>query len=154
MTKLSRQFETVLRVEVKKRLDFRKTKKNNLARSSEVLRKALLKTIARGVSPITGKRFDAYKDPKKYPGNKKPPRPVNLKLSGDFLKSLRVKAVNVRRESIDYRVYFNKESSRKKEQGHREGAGGQPKRPIIPIESESYTDKIVVALKRAIVKLF
>lgn len=45
--------------------------------------------IAKGISPVFGfRRFPAYKNPDKYPADKKPKRPVNLKLSGDMLQAL------------------------------------------------------------------
>lgn len=41
--------------------------------------------MAAGLSPVQGKpRFVQYKDKFKYPGKRKPSRPVNLKLSGDL----------------------------------------------------------------------
>lgn len=47
-------------------------------------------SIAAGVSPVRGeRRFVAYKNPEKYPGDRKSKRPVNLYLSGDMLAALR-----------------------------------------------------------------
>lgn len=54
-------------------------------------------------------------------------RPVNLFLSGKFLKSLQSV---FRANTITLR--FNTKLSKDKELGHREGANGQPKRPILP----------------------
>lgn len=91
--------------------------------------------IARGQSPIQGNgRFPRYKNPSKYPGNKKPHRPVNLELTGQFLNSLQPTAnarlANPLQRSV--RIGFTNTLARKKEQGHREGVNGQPSRPIIP----------------------
>lgn len=47
------------------------------------------KSIAAGISPVFGeRRFVGYKDPKKYPADKKPSRPVNMELTGSMLRSL------------------------------------------------------------------
>lgn len=102
--------------------------------------------IAKGISPITGDRFQAYLNPKRYPGKKKPQRPVNLFLSGDFLQSLKMTAAGGKNAFI--RIFFSDKLSIKKERGHREGAGGQPRRPIIPQGGESFSEGITLALKR------
>lgn len=92
--------------------------------------------IAKGISPIRGEgRFPGYKNTKKYPAGKKPNRPVNLKLTGDFLKSLDSE-VKSSRTGYDTDVGFFDSDSKDKEEGHREGANGQLKRPIIPTKSE------------------
>lgn len=50
-----------------------------------------------GASPVRGRRrFDAYKNPKKYPAGKKPSRPVNLNLTGEML------------DALDYNIIDNK----------------------------------------------
>ncbi len=96
-------------------------------------------TIQAGQSPIAGgdKRFPAYKNPDKYPKglperfNKKP-RPVNLTLTGAFLKSL-IANVITRSSNKFLQITFDSEEHGIKEVGHRDGANGQPKRPIIPL---------------------
>lgn len=98
------------------------------------------KLISRGLSPVRGsglsKKFPKYKrqdDPRGYPANvknrfrSKRQKPVNLKLSGRFLKALKFKST-ARGVEIGY---FDKKQAIK-EQGHREGANTQPKRPTIP----------------------
>lgn len=99
---------------------------------------------SKGISPIAGDRFPAYKNPERYPGKRKPQRPVNLFLSGAFLGSLR-QAVKIGTEPF-IRFFFSDPKSYKKEKGHREGAGGQPKRPIMPKGSESFSQGILVAV--------
>lgn len=54
------------------------------------VKEAVLKDVGGGVSPVTGRAFPKYKDPKKYPGKEKRKSPVNLELSGDMLDSLSV----------------------------------------------------------------
>jgi hypothetical protein len=88
--------------------------------------------ITVGKSPIKGTgKFPPYKNKKKYPGDRKPGTPVNLKLSGDFLNSLRSKMVSNPKGINSVKIYFDSEESVNKELGHRQGANGQPKRPIM-----------------------
>lgn len=91
--------------------------------------------ISRGISPVRGpgigSRFERYKNPDRYPGKKKPHSPVNLKLSGDFLGDLGY-AVVPRADGFGAEVGYGSSKSAVKEQGHREGANGQPSRPTIP----------------------
>lgn len=78
----------------------------------------------------------------------KKPRPVNLKLHGDFLKALRAEVTGT---AGDYGIeigFFPGSRDRKgveaylKEQGHREGANGQPERPIIPVGTEDFAQTV------------
>lgn len=107
--------------------------------------------ISKGISPIEGKgRFQGYKragDPKgypaklrkKYPGKKN--RPVNLKLSGDFLKDLTFR-VSGRAGTTAIEVGYYTPSEAIKEEGHRDGANGQPSRPTIPEGKEQFAISI------------
>jgi hypothetical protein len=98
--------------------------------------------IAKGISPIEGSgKFPRYKNPQKYPGDRKAKSPVNLKLLGDFLNALtyRVKAGPFGK--ITEIFYGNNQSI--KEEGHRKGTGGQPERPTLPSEKgEDFTRTI------------
>lgn len=101
--------------------------------------------ISKGVSPIRQVgRFEAYKNPEKYPKKvigrfpSKKQKPVNLSLSGNFLKSLNVLSSNNGKLTIG----FNSKLSEEKEQGHRDGANGQRKRPIIPKSGEEFAVSI------------
>lgn len=114
--------------------------------------------IAKGISPIQGRgRFPGYKNPENYPDQvrnryaNKRRRPVNLKLSGDFLKSLKsiVKSIGARNALF---IGFNDRKSKLKEEGHRDGANGQLKRPIIPEGSETFTPKLVKRFRDALVR--
>ena len=133
--------------------------------------------ISKGISPIKGEgRFPAYlwagkkslarkrgakkkalnrefsdKYPysamKKFPGKKE--RPVNLKLSGDFLNAL---SARVGKSRID--IGFFDKPFEDYELGHREGANGQPKRPIIPIKGEELSPSIYRRLVKTLQKVF
>ena len=107
--------------------------------------------IAKGISPILGKgRFPEYLHAGKkgkYPANQKSKfprkrqRPVNLFLSGDFLKALKHRVYEAR-FGFGFEVgYFDRDEA-KKEQGHREGVKGQPERPTIPVKGEEWNQRI------------
>ena len=114
-------------------------------------RDLMLEMISSGQSPIHGKgKFPPYKradDPDGYPNNmrsrfpNKKKTPVNLHLSGDFLDTLEVRTSGAA-SNPQIKIGFYDSLSKQKEQGHREGAKGQPKRPIIPNGKERFHDKI------------
>jgi hypothetical protein len=104
---------------------------------------------AGGVSPIAGNgKFPAYKDPKIYPGDRKPKSPVNLRLSGDFMSSLRATTKPDGKDYVAVVSYPGNEN--KKEQGHRDGANSQPKRPTLPVKGETFAEKIKAAYTKII----
>lgn len=112
--------------------------------------KLMRELIASGNSPIYGKgKFPKYKDPKRYPGKKKSHEPVNLYLSGDFLKSLDYKLIP---DKIGFKtkVGYFEDDQLVKEQGHRKGTNKQPKRPTIPKGKEEY----VKAIRSAVVEIY
>lgn len=73
----------------------------------------------------------------------KRPRPVNLFLSGDFLSNLTYALGRAGKKQLITIGFFD-ELSKKKESGHRVGVNGQPKRPIIPNATESFSQIIKV----------
>lgn len=95
--------------------------------------------ISKGLSPVRGgdtrPRFPKYLNPKRYPGKKKPASPVNLQLTGAFLKNLGYKVVQ-RAKGWGAEIGYDDPEQIVKEQGHREMANGQPHRPTIPMQSE------------------
>ena len=98
--------------------------------------------ITKGVSPIEGNgRFEGYKNPARYPGKRKPKTPVNLTLSGDFLDALQYSTVQSP-SGYATKIFYQGTKEDKKEQGHREGANGQRKRPTIPIGGETFAARI------------
>lgn len=99
--------------------------------------KEMVSTIQRGLSPIKGwGRFDRYKNPDKYPGKRKPQRPVNLTLSGRFLKDL---GASASRNNTSHTLKIKQTSAYAKqiEEANREGR--VINRPIIPMDSEDVT---------------
>lgn len=98
--------------------------------------------ISKGISPILDQgRFPAYKNPERYPGKLKNKRPVNLKLSGSFLDSLKYKAVTSK-SGYATEIFYKGKKQNLKEQGHRDGANGQPSRPTIPQDGEQFAARI------------
>ena len=105
--------------------------------------------IASGQSTIQGSgRFPSYKESyvarikSSYQSRyRKTVRPINLKLTGDFLSNLTSKIVS-RGTEITTEVGFYDNLSKLKEQGHREGANGQKERPIIPNENERFSASV------------
>jgi hypothetical protein len=90
----------------------------------------------KGKPKPTGYPYNVQKD---FPNKR--PRPVNLFLSGDFLKMLkRIVTVGSQRPTLE--IGFEDELSVKKEDGHRTGANGQAKRPIIPQGNEKFAQRI------------
>lgn len=88
--------------------------------------------------------YSAMKD---YPQKKE--RPVNLKLSGEFLKNLKAKVVNK-----ILRIGFFEGPWDKYESGHREGVHGQPSRPIIPIDGENFSNSVYRRLVKSLQSVF
>lgn len=124
----------------------------------KIVVKEMKNNISKGISPIQGKgRFPGYKragDKDGYPNTvrrqfpAKRRRPVNLKLSGAFLRMLRGKPKKVGR-AFSPNVGFFDNLSRKKESGHRDGVNGQPKRAIIPVGGESLKKSILIRVEKA-----
>lgn len=145
----------------------RKLKRQNYDSVGDVIISDMKNLIRKGISPIRGGgRFPRYKREndadgypntvrKRFPGKRK--RPVNLKLSGAFLKALKSKTISTGRKlEIEIGYFDPKEAI--KEDGHREGANTQPKRPTIPIKTEEFAlsiqqsadDEVVRVVKRAL----
>lgn len=103
----------------------------------------MLSHVSRGVSPISGKPFPKYKNQEKYPGYRK--TKVDLYNTGEFYNALKYEVSKAGPEST-VKVGFFDEKNALKEQGHRDGANDQPKRPIIPLESEKFTSKIIESM--------
>lgn len=117
-----------------------------LERGADDFLKEMKRDILSGLSPIKGMgRFPAYKNPKKYPANKKPQRPVNLYLTGEFLSDLYTEIDSYARVIVGYVGTL----SINKEEGHREGVNTQPKRPTIPENRESFNEKLLNILRKS-----
>jgi hypothetical protein len=106
----------------------------------------------KAVSPITGSRFaplgtgtsDRYKKFKRRAGKG---GKADLRFSGKFMRSLRQEPVK-RGNQWAASVGYDDAKSKKKEQGHREGAGGQAERPTIPEGRETFSKRISTVMIR------
>lgn len=146
-----KRLAVALEKDLKRKVDLKNLKKSHLEEIGKDYIAEIKARIARGISPLYGNRFPAYKNPKRYPGKRKPKRPVNLKLTGDFLKSLIVKVTTGSRPILT--ITFNKPKSFDKERGHREGANTQPKRPIIPNNRETFSRGLLIEFDKILNKV-
>lgn len=136
---------------VKSKGDLSKLKSSSIKSLGQLIIDQMLDLIASGISPITGQRFQAYKNPVKYPADRKSQRPVNLRLTNQFLNSLVFKFKTGKKPTIT--IEFDNSFAEDKESGHRDGVGGQPKRPIIPNKSEGFSQGIISALRLLLTKV-
>ena len=84
-------------------------------------------------------------------------RPVNLKLSGDFLVALTFKIKSLftkkgTKRGASLRVGFFDDREINIEKGHRLGTNKQAKRPMIPKPSENFNRAINKEMKKIFVK--
>jgi hypothetical protein len=166
-TKPDQQLVTALKKKLNKKIDLSALPKQEMQAIAKLTVKEIKKSVSKGISPIEGaQRFPAYKNPENYPDKikkrfpSKRRRPVNLELSGDFLKNLKFKIENkVKKlgkfvEKREIKVGFFDEESINKEKGHRDGANGQPKRPIIPNKKEDFKRRIKNSIVKEFKKIF
>lgn len=86
---------------------------------------------AKGISPVKGERkFEAYKDPEKYPGDRKNRVPVNLRLTGDMMGALDFWITS----SSFFIGYKNYDDNYQKAEAHNYGTKHIPRRVFIPYE--------------------
>ena len=139
---------------LKKPVDGKTAKK--IGKETVVMMKS---SVSKGLSPIKSRgRFKAYKKSYKDRITRskmfgKKLKPVNLKLSGTFLKQLTFKVRRGKFGSLP-EIGFFKSYGIDLEQGHREGQNNQEKRPIIPDTSsnENFSVKITQMIRKEIKK--
>ncbi|MBL0320682.1 MAG: hypothetical protein IPP74_15515 [Alphaproteobacteria bacterium] len=101
--------------------------------------------VGRGLSPVRGTgRFVAYKDPKKYPGDRKAKRPVNLRLTGAMMDALKYRLKGSKVELYldpqpDYAIV------------HQDGSDKVPRRTFLP--REKLGEKFVVSIMDEVKKI-
>lgn len=106
-----------------------------------------LENISQGLSPVRGYgRFEAYKDRKKYPGDLKPARPVNLWLSGAMLKAYWYR-LGRQKDSIEVGMVRGSASDIEKAQHHQDGTEHMAQRKIVPGEGEEWSVSIMRAIR-------
>ncbi len=108
-------------------------------------------SISRGFSPVAGVgRFAAYKDPDKYPGDRKPSRPVNLSLTGDMLSYLNYRRVAGK---IQFGIFEDEVSSElmARVDTHNRGTHPHvPRRQFIPLRGQG----LIASIQSKVRKMF
>lgn len=105
------------------------------------------KANARDTASLLASKYP-YSTPQYKQGSKRV-RPVNLFLTGDFLHALEAVVIGTAGQ-FTIEVGFFDDAQAVKEIGHREGANGQPQRPIIPIDREEWAQTIQGAIWQVI----
>jgi len=107
-------------------------------------------TIAKGLSPVEGKRmFDKYKNPKTYPGKLKPSNKANLFLSGDMLSEYKVKSG---KEPLIMSFGIHDDAGRDikaRAKANNSGTENIPARRFVPWGGENYIRRITLEVKKA-----
>lgn len=132
----------------------------NVVIVGQVLRSMVLDFMSKGISPVTGRKFTAYKNPdnyprkiaKKYPG--KQVTPVNLKLNGNLWDSIEYKSG--RNGSVVFGI-FSPEAFGVGDYVLVHNEGTRPdiaQRKFLPSsEGEIFNRQIMLELKRRIVNI-
>lgn len=102
--------------------------------------------IASGTSPVRGhNRFAAYENPEKYPGDRKPKRPVNLRVSGEMLSDY---GAFQKARTLFIGIFDSaSESIKNRAIGNNYGTSGAPVRRIVPAPGEQFKVSVVTALR-------
>lgn len=118
---------------------------------ADFVKEAILRDVGGGLSPVTGKNFVKYKDPKKYPAGKKANSPVNLELDGDMLDSLSVERMGNKIRVTVSEDQMPKADNHNKFTSKSEGTG-VPARKFIPnaAKGENFRGQIKERIARII----
>jgi len=123
---------------------------------TQVVDGEIKRLIAAGVSPVDSlngqRRFVGYKDPKKYPANKKAKRPVSLNLTGIMLSFYRAVRIS------GTRLYIGIDTSAPADVKVRavannvgtfteDGKPGIPERRFIPLRGETFRISVLRKIK-------
>ena len=147
-----RQIQSIIKQEL--RSVKLKAKRTDLTPMGKSIISEMKNLISKGVSPILGRgRFAGYKKSYKKAISRgrgdfrsKRPRPVNLKLSGKFLKALKFQ-LRKGAKFPSLRIGFFKKTELQKERGHRAGQNKQRKRPVVPQGKEQFAARIQRIIK-------
>ena len=123
---------------------------------SEVVDGEMKRLIAAGTSPVQsvegGRRFKGYKNPDKYPADKKAKRPVSLFLSGAMLSWLKAVKISGTRISIGIPSYAPEEIKIRAEANNvgtvdSKGQVAIAARRFIPLRGETFAVSVMRKLK-------
>lgn len=102
--------------------------------------------IASGQSPVRGYgRFDSYKDRKKYPGDLKPARPVNLNLRGLMLEGYGFTLMS--NGSVLVGMVKGAQKEKDIASFHQDGTAVMAQRKIVPGPNEEFNVSIMRQLR-------
>lgn len=112
----------------------------------ELITDQMRASLEAGISPVKGvRRFEKYKNPKKYPGKLKSKLPVNLKLEGDMYNALTYWSSRGRLV-----IGFKDKDEAEKAKAHNEGIG-VPQRRFMPTDDG---EELNVSITRAVRNLY
>lgn len=98
--------------------------------------------IRNGISPVRGHgRFAAYKDRKKYPGDLKSARPVNLFLTGDMLRGFGFKLGA--KNTVEVGMVNGSSFAKEKAEAHNAGTRHMAQRRFVPGPKEEWAVSIM-----------
>jgi hypothetical protein len=120
----------------------------------ETILNLVKKNTADGISSVEGgsRRFEAYKDVKKYPGKLKPQRPVNLFLTGKMTNALSVNII-IGGQVNKVEFYFDSVDELLKYETHHYGKNGVPSRKMFPVDrGENFSQAINLAINKELEK--
>ena len=180
---MSKKFKSK-NVEVEWAFDLNKTLRDNFSNkewsdlSESIVNGVILRKIDKGLSPVNGVRMYAkYKDPKKYPGDRKPSNKPNLTLTGEMLSyyksnpgsepmsislglhsgtpddvMTRAKANNQGTQKIKSETpsqeNISKRSKKNSIRKQQKELKGIPARPFIPVKGQTYTRDIILEIRK------
>lgn len=103
--------------------------------------------ILGGISPVRSmRRFQGYKNPRKYPAGKKPSRPVNLELTGKMLEQYTSEIVN--QKSVRLGISQNASGEIKTyAEANNVGTTYVVARRFVPLKGESFNVTIMRMIK-------
>ncbi len=103
--------------------------------------------MSKGISPVEGaRRYAEYKDTSKYPGGRKPNRPVNLFLTGALYRAL-----TYIREGKAVKFYFDDPKVDEYAQYLNDGTAHMEQRKILPTEKG---EQFQVSIMRKVLAIY
>ncbi len=116
--------------------------------NTDVVEAVIKPMISSGISPVRGhNRFAPYKNPDKYPGEKKNKRPVNLEMTGEMMRNFG--ASSSKNKSIAIGILPNVDKGiRDRARGNNYGTeNGLSARRFFPGEGETWKVSVLLALR-------
>jgi hypothetical protein len=124
----------------------------------KVVDNKILPTIAKGLSPVKSWRmFRKYKNPDNYPAHLKQSNKPNLNLTGEMLDYYTVRRTP---KKLEFMVGISPDApgdvkirAKANNEGTEVDGKGVPARRFIPLQGESFTSEIVLAIREAFAKV-